>query len=142
MKRKAMNELIRELQEVTQQYKRVTQKRLDEVNAAIDGVREAVEGVDRKTVEDIWLEADGKRFRFEWVCSNVGCWFRLSDEDYRIFPGKVEEMGDGRYLHGDFNCYVKFMDRKTVLKVIRNYPSIIGKFMEKLEQITAKIETA
>jgi len=137
-----VDELVSELQKVAQKYQKVTQKRLDEVNALIDSVEKAVEGVDEGTVENVWVEVDGKKFRFEWVCSNVGCWFRLSDESYRVFPSEVREIGSSMYLHQDFNCYVRFMDRETVVMVIRSWPLIVGQFLKKLEELTKEIENA
>ena len=137
-----VDELVRELQKTTEQYKRVTQKRLDEVNNLIESVKETVSDIDADTVESIWVHVNGTAFRFRWVCSNIGCWFRLQDENYRVFPSSVEDMGSSTYLHGDFNCYVRFMDRETVLKVIRNWPEIVGQFQKKLEELAREIETA
>lgn len=128
-----VDELVRELQKTTERYKRITQKRLDEVNSLIESVKEAVLDVDTATVESVWFSVDGTNFRFRWVCSNVGCWFRLEDEDHRVFPSSVKDMGSSTYLHGDFNCRVRFMDRETVLKVMelaknhRSVPRKIGR---------------
>lgn len=134
-----VNELVKELLKTTQNYKRITQKRLDEVNQLIETVEETVKGIE-KTVEEIWIEIEGSKFRFKKICSKVGCWFRLQDDEYRVFPTTVEKIGGSTYLHSDLDCYIKFMDRETVLKVIRNWPKIIGQFQKELERKAKEIE--
>jgi len=134
-----VDELLKELEIATQKYQRVTQKRLSEADSLLTKIEKIVEekGLD---VEEIWLETDSGNVRFKWICSNVGCIFVLQDEEYRVLPWKISQIGGHLYLHGDFNCYIKFMDREQTLSVLRSLPAIIGQLLRKIEELTDEVE--
>lgn len=131
---------MKEILKKAEAVKRITDKKLEEVNSVIEDLVMLLREYhldDNQTLKKF----DYHGFGFGWICSNVGCDLDLWElNEFTRFPARRADFGKGRYQHGDFNSFFKFMSYTQTKRFIKILPNFIENFTEVLDNLRQEIE--
>jgi len=135
--------VIDELRSKYEMFKKITQKRLDEANELINILISAIKESKLDNDVDIML--------FDNIEYNIGFRFRGNKQIGRYiylvllsndnaFPLNINDIGRGKYLAGNFNAYIHYMDTKEVLDTLRKLPDYVKFVNSKLDELIKEFE--